>query len=177
MRLPHRSITSTGVMDSGLDAAHRPGMTKDNPTCQTASHAPAFSRRVASEFCFVLPPSLNRGRRENRVPIAPMVPVQKKHGRQNHRLNRITPVFPAQWLYGLLRTLPGDRAFLPPSPPGSGASQGLDTSVGAPGPYDFAVRHSHARLARHSVHRILFPTFVTIAKRPSCGNRTGRKCD
>src|ERR1700704_4130294 len=25
------------------------------------------------------------------------------------------PTFPAQWLYGLYRTLPGERAFLPPS--------------------------------------------------------------
>src|SRR5207245_11068987 len=27
-----------------------------------------------------------------------------------------TPTSPAQWLYGLLRALPGERAFLPPSP-------------------------------------------------------------
>src|SRR5438552_5732424 len=26
-----------------------------------------------------------------------------------------TPTSPAQWLYGLLRALPGERAFLPPS--------------------------------------------------------------
>jgi len=26
------------------------------------------------------------------------------------------PAFPAQWLYGLLRALPGERLFLPPSP-------------------------------------------------------------
>src|SRR5438093_4910611 len=27
-----------------------------------------------------------------------------------------TPTSPAQWLYGLYRALPGERAFLPPSP-------------------------------------------------------------
>jgi hypothetical protein len=27
------------------------------------------------------------------------------------------PTFPAQWLYGLYRALPGERAFLPPSSP------------------------------------------------------------
>src|SRR5215216_7364553 len=27
-----------------------------------------------------------------------------------------TPTSPAQWLYGLLRALPGERALLPPSP-------------------------------------------------------------
>ena len=26
------------------------------------------------------------------------------------------PTFPAQWFYGLLRALPGDRALLPPLP-------------------------------------------------------------
>src|ERR1700754_2891117 len=30
-----------------------------------------------------------------------------------------TPAFPAQWFYGLLRALPGERAFLPPSLPRS----------------------------------------------------------
>jgi hypothetical protein len=48
----------------------------------------------------------------------------------------------------------------------------LDASVGASGPHDFAVRLRAARLQRQSVHRIPHPTFVTIAKRPSCGNGT-----
>jgi hypothetical protein len=43
----------------------------------------------------------------------------------------------------------------------------LDTSVGASGPHDFAVRVSIARPARRRVHRIPPPTSVTIAKRPS----------
>ena len=33
-----------------------------------------------------------------------------------YRFSRYSPAFPAQWLYGLLRALPGERAFLPPSP-------------------------------------------------------------
>src|ERR1700738_4252572 len=36
-----------------------------------------------------------------------------------YRFSGNTPAFPAQWFYGLLRALPGDRAFLPPSPPRS----------------------------------------------------------
>jgi hypothetical protein len=50
----------------------------------------------------------------------------------------------------------------------------LDTSVGASGPHDFAVRlelRSSAR--RQSVHRIPHPTFVTTAKRPSYRGRDG----
>jgi hypothetical protein len=50
------------------------------------------------------------------------------------------------------------------------ASQELDASVGASGPHDFAVRFRAARLQRQSVHRIPYPTFVTIAKRPSRGS-------
>ena len=43
---------------------------------------------------------------------------------------------------GLWRALPGDRAFLPPSPPRSSLLRDLNASVGASGPHDFAVRES-----------------------------------
>src|ERR1700727_2513712 len=52
------------------------------------------------------------------------------------------PAFPAQWFYGFLRALPGDRAFLPPSS-AKVACRTLDTSVGVSGPHDFAVRLLH----------------------------------
>jgi hypothetical protein len=51
----------------------------------------------------------------------------------------------------------------------------LDTSVGASGPHDFAVRACGARLRRYHVHRIPLPTFVTIAKRPSSEDGTARE--
>jgi hypothetical protein len=35
--------------------------------------------------------------------------------RVSHHRYAECPAFPAQWFYGLLRALPGDRAFLPPS--------------------------------------------------------------
>ena len=47
----------------------------------------------------------------------------------------------------------------------------LDTSVGASGPHDFAVRLSAVRPQPIGVHRIPFPTSVTIASRPSLGTR------
>jgi hypothetical protein len=46
---------------------------------------------------------------------------------------------------GLCRALPGDRAFLPPSPARSFASRELDASVGASGPHVFAVRVDSVR--------------------------------
>ena len=46
----------------------------------------------------------------------PMAPVRKNARGRNHRSGRCIPAFPAQWFYGFLRALPGDRACLPPSP-------------------------------------------------------------
>ena len=56
-------------------------------------------------------------------------------------------------VYGLLRALPGDRAFLSPSSAEMNSRQ-LDAGVEASGPHDFAVRFSAIRQARFSVHRI-----------------------
>jgi hypothetical protein len=50
----------------------------------------------------------------------------------------------------------------------------LDAGVEASGPHDFTVRVSTFRQARRRVHRIPFPTSVTIAIRPSSGNETAR---
>jgi len=78
------------------------------------------------------------------------------------------PTFPAQWLYGLLRALLGDRAFLPPSlandsanlTPASGRRDHT-TSPYASAPFVKA----HPR-PPHPAAR-----FVTIASRPSCRAR------
>jgi hypothetical protein len=81
---------------------------------------------------------------------------------------------------GLIRALPGDRAFLPPSPCGltihrkpgwAGCiSATLDASIGASGPHDFAIR---ARLAKglagpRAIRRVLAKT-VSSAVRPRAG--------
>src|ERR1700733_751457 len=51
----------------------------------------------------------------------------------------------------------------------------LDASVGASGPHGFAVRaQRHSSFDVACVHRIPHPTFVTIAKRPSCEGGTGK---
>src|SRR6266699_2288044 len=104
--------------------------------------------------------------------------VHIESGTRAYRSSGGNPAFPAQWFYGLLRALPGDRALLPPSPADIATRQ-LDASVGASGPHGFAVRnkrfvqHAHARLTPlRPPHPT--PTSVTIASRPSCG--VGR-CD
>src|SRR5204862_6800916 len=56
------------------------------------------------------------------------------------------PAFPAQWLYGLLRALPGERLFCLRRPLDTFASSGLSASTAAPEPHDFTVRFRRVRL-------------------------------
>ena len=61
---------------------------------------------------------------------------------------------PRNGFNGLYRALPGDRAFLPPSSADI-AFRRLDTSVGASGPHDFAVRlKRRSSFGTIGVHRI-----------------------
>ena len=121
--------------------------------CQTAcGHASAFSRRDASELCVNFRPRENRGRRESRVPIAPVGPVQKKHGGRttgstgNIRLSlrdglRLTSRSPVTGLFCHRHR----RNYF----------RQLDASVGASGPRDFAVREVSALVSSAArVHRI-----------------------
>jgi hypothetical protein len=93
-----------------------------------------------------------RGRRECRVRDAPAA----SHAKQNEHtsvVTTVTPVSPgiprANGFNGFLRSLPGDRAFLPPSSARCAKHpRRLDTSVGVSGRYDFAVRkHAHSSRA------------------------------
>jgi hypothetical protein len=83
-------------------------------------------------------------------------PASKNAGGRNHRFSRDIPAFPARWLERLIRTLPGDRAFLPPSPADHHPRR-LDLSVGRSGPYAFAVRGRsfvHAPVSVNRVHAV-----------------------
>jgi hypothetical protein len=73
-------------------------------------------------------------------------------------VNRSNTGFPCPVVYGLLRALPGDRAFLPPSSARCASIvANLNASVGASGPHDFAVREyrrsSCAVIASTASHR------------------------
>jgi hypothetical protein len=72
----------------------------------------AISPHHLREFCHQLPALLFRGRREDRVRAAPAVSCAICALRTRTRAYRYSgsiPAFPAQWLYGLLRALPGER--------------------------------------------------------------------
>jgi hypothetical protein len=111
------------------------------------------------------------------VPCAPAASCAKVESTRvsHHESTGTTRHSRTQWLYGLLRALPGDRAFLPPcSARHRRRLREVNASVGASGPHGFAVRKYAARRREDHApatcgHRIPHPTFVTIAKRPSLG--------
>ena len=137
----------------------------------TASH----SRRLfRARFGLLVPPSHIRGRRECRAPDAPDSRVCRGSG-WTHTRCQVTPEspgIPRAMVYGLLRALPGDRAFLPPSPARI-ASRELDASVGASGPHDFAVRIRRRRLRHHPRPPHPAPRFVTLRNAPEWGGTAG----
>src|ERR1700730_6562824 len=109
-------------------------------------------------------------------PLHPQPRVQSVVARECSRHGRTgTPGIPARnGFNGLLRALPGDRAFLSPSPallladltPAS-RRQDHTTSPSASAPFVCVFRPKTQLRRCCRVHRIPCPTFVTIAKRPS----------
>src|SRR5665647_3931420 len=100
----------------------------------------------------------NRGSRECRVRAAPAVScaICAKKRTRAYRFSGGTPAFPAQWLDGLWRALPGDQdlfvAVAPRirfCPPGRArnTSARLDANHEASGPHAFAVRFGAVRPA------------------------------
>ena len=126
---------------------------------------PVIATRFRPSLYNLVAPLLWKGRRESRAltaPVAPCAMVERNaHGLD--RYSRDIPAFPAQWLYDLLRALPGERRFLSPLPSQHGP-EWIDATVAAPGPHDFAVRCLRSRPALFTpdascVHRIPCPTF------------------
>ncbi len=94
-----------------------------------------------------------------------------RRARMSIQAQRRHPGIPCAMVYGLFRALPGDRAWLPPSP--AGTPRKLDASIG---------RQDHTALPSASVpfvfdtacvHRIPRQRFVTTMIRPSERARDG----
>jgi hypothetical protein len=80
-----------------------------------------------------------------------------------------TPTSPAQWLYGLYRALPGERAFLPPSPHGNfpqGLAPASRRQDHTTSPYAFVQSSTEQKRPPHPI-----PTFGGDGQRPSLGMR------
>jgi hypothetical protein len=114
-------------------------------------------RALRPSFSCMFRPLGTEGARECRVPSAPAASCAYGSGRCTRVFTAVAPEITrhprTQWFYGLYRALPGDRAFLPPSP-AEVAFHKLDASVEASGPHDFAVRFSAVRYRHIRVHRI-----------------------
>ena len=131
-------------------------------------HEPAFPRRDAPGFCVFFHPegAGNAGRPMRPIAACAEIVVERT------RVSQVTPEIarhsPRNGFNGFLRALPGDRAFLSPSP-AKVVFHELDASVGASGPHDFSVRFRRARLAAPSASTASRPAFVTLRNAPPKG--------
>jgi hypothetical protein len=108
LRLMVQSLASLGYWVT------RPSAQLRTRRVTTTECAFAISRHDLPEVCYQLPALFVRGRREDRVLAAPAVSraiCANKKCTRAYRAAGNTPAFPAQWLYGLLRALPGERLF------------------------------------------------------------------
>ena len=130
-------------------------------------------RDLAARFARVLPARSalsNRGRRECRAPMRPIAACAMSSEMRTRvsQVNRNHPAFPAQWFYGFLRALPGDRLSchrhqrkLP-----------FANLTPAPGRQDHTTSPSAGRIARQArTQRPPHPAprFVTLRNAPLCG--------
>jgi hypothetical protein len=107
----------------------------------TATKRPHSRGSFRPRLCISLSLSASRGRRESRALDAPAVPCAKsaqKSTRVKLQVQPRHPGFPRAMVLRLIRTLPGEAAFL--APVAGGNSRPRSARVAAPGPHDFAVR-------------------------------------
>jgi hypothetical protein len=94
--------------------------------------------------------------------LAPMVRVQQKSTRQNHRFSREYPAFPARLVLTAYSALsPGTGLSCPRHPQRPSELCELSASVGAPGPHGLTVRMCASRLLPHLRPPHPASTFVT----------------
>jgi hypothetical protein len=180
MRVWHGAACGDLVLRSALARVSKDGPRKGSP------HDLSFSRRMTSEFFHPSVPPRNRGRREGRVPFAPMVRVQQKKHAAEPQVRAGSSGLPCAMVLRLIRALPGETGLCCHRPCDAGSVVTSATMRGAhcaghlhrgAGTTRFRRPHHAARrcdshIATRRVHRIPLPTSVTIAKRPSCGGET-----
>jgi hypothetical protein len=143
-------------------------------TAGLSQNTASRSRRMCcARFGLLVPPSLNRGRRECRAPDAPAA-ARAGVVVESTRVSQVTPESPGiphAMVYGLYRALPGDR--LSCHRRRRSCLHRLDTSVGVSGPHVFAVRLKHPRQEHHPRPPHPSPALMTLRNAPLSG--TGRR--
>src|ERR1700730_17167293 len=123
---------------------------------QARTHVYARRRRAPRVDATSMSPENNEGAGNAGCALHPRSRVQNcaKKRTRAYRFSGGDPTFPAQWLYGLLRALPGVSAFLASVAFGSGTSapgradlppKDVTPTTEASGPHDFTVRFSIVR--------------------------------
>ena len=147
MSSPRRRGSSTPRLIGSVTAAS--GILDRPPSrTMTGECVSAISRHELPEVCisfalFEMRAQGRPGARRTRGPVC-CFRIGKRCTRA-YRFGGSIPAFPAQWLYGLLRALPGERLFCLRRPWDAFASPGLNASTTAPEPHDFTVRLGHTR--------------------------------
>jgi len=126
------STAVSGIPDAPLEAGHDSGDCHEHfPT-----RASAPSRRWGVRVLEEIPPSVNRGRREGRVPAAPAAPVhKKKHGEGTTGVGGIIRPSLRNGFNAYVALSLGTGLSCSHRPR---SSRELGLSVGRPGPHDFA---------------------------------------
>ena len=148
--------TGSGCLCGGRVSSERSG------TCEKTHLRVPAARNARGMHDLV--PSESRGRREDRVRAAPTV-SRARCGWQNahEHTGSAEALRPSlrNGFNGLLRALPGDRAFLPPSPLRSLLLKNLTPASGRQDHTTSPSASAPPVSRRHRVHRIPHPTSVT----------------
>ena len=141
---------------------------------ENVRHKSAIPRRDAPELCMILrlPKTRAQGKPGARCTRSLVCKVLVAHERRHYRSTGFTRPSLRNGFNGLLRALPGDRAFLPPSSTDNSANltpaSGRQDHTTSPSASASFVR-ALLRAWCCRVHCIPCPTSVTIAIRPSFG--------
>ena len=133
-----------------------------------ADTASRSRRTFLREFCRKCPALVSEGAGNAGRPMRPIAACAMSVVERT-RVSQVTPEspgIPRAMVYGLFRALPGDRAFLPPSPALLSANltpaSGRQDHTSSPSAYTpFVIGASASTASR--------PAAVTIATRPSVG--------
>ena len=151
------------------------------PACAgtTTEYDAAISRHGLPELCIWFALQELRGRREDRVRAAPAVPCARSGGdaHTSIQVRRKHPGLPCAMALRLTSCSPrSGRARCHRRPREAFASPGLDASIGASGPHDFAVRLRRATSLAPSASIASHRAFVTFASAPRIAARRAELC-
>src|SRR5215207_5413629 len=108
----------SAIRDGLIRVADNPDYASLHPGYEfDCEHDISFSRLNEPELCIVVPPEREQGMPGACCTRGLVCNVHEEVRTRAYRYSRSTPAFPAQWVDGLCRALPGDEFVLPPSLP------------------------------------------------------------